>query len=148
MHWTSWIVLLVIVSGVGSLAWWSARSVQQKRAVDRFQDRGARIIYRDGLLVSALPMWFRARWGGCDFWDSPQYVDASRSAVTDADLEQLKRIPGLSKVDLDNTAITDAGVAHLRSLKDLRKLDVSGTNVSDAAITRLQEALPNCEIRR
>ncbi|MEO2018142.1 MAG: hypothetical protein ABGZ53_27635 [Fuerstiella sp.] len=76
------------------------------------------------------------------------YLDASRSRLSDSDLELLNRVPSVSRLDLDNTSITDAGLVHLHGLWNLQILDLTGTNVSDDAVAALQRALPDCRMRR
>ena len=46
-----------------------------------------------------------------------------------------------------STNITDAGLEHLKGLTNLEELDLRWTKVTDAGVAKLQQALPNCEIR-
>ena len=49
---------------------------------------------------------------------------------------------------LDNTEVTDAGLEHLQRLPGLTKLGIAGTKVTDAGLGELKKALPNVRIRR
>jgi hypothetical protein len=51
-------------------------------------------------------------------------------------------------VYLNRTAITDAGLRHLERLPQLQELWLNGTNVTDEGVKELQQALPNCKIER
>jgi hypothetical protein len=58
----------------------------------------------------------------------------SRSAITDAGLHSLERLPKLKILRLDHTAITDGGISHLVGLRHLEELDLSNTGVTDAGM--------------
>src|SRR5690606_5127920 len=101
-----------------------------------------------------------------------EYLDLSRSPVTDKGLEQISRLRRLKYLGLENCAVTDVGIAHLAALRQLQELRLTNTDVSDAAlvhleklpklkslslnstrvsaegVTRLAEALPNCQIHK
>ncbi len=49
-------------------------------------------------------------------------VDLTSSWVTDADLERVGRMAGVTRLDLSQTKITDAGLERLKNLKELREL--------------------------
>jgi Leucine-rich repeat (LRR) protein len=49
-------------------------------------------------------------------------VDLTSTSVTDADLERVGRMAGITRLDLSQTKITDAGLERLKNLKDLREL--------------------------
>jgi hypothetical protein len=70
-----------------------------------------------------------------------------RCNLTDAELEYLGNMDQLVFVDLSRTLITDAGLRRLFSLKHLEILDLSRTDVTDDGVAKLQNALPNCDIR-
>jgi Leucine Rich repeat len=90
-------------------------------------------------------------------------LDLSGLPITDAKLEQFRKLPGLKSLNLSGTAvtgaglghfkklrqlnlrgtrITDGGLQHLEGLTDLRELNLTDTRVSDAAVERLRNALP------
>ncbi len=61
-------------------------------------------------------------------------LDLSRTAVTDAGVQQLLSFGRLARVRLDHTAITDAGVEVLSTLDALIWLNLVGTAVTDACV--------------
>jgi hypothetical protein len=61
--------------------------------------------------------------------------------VTDADLELVARLDGLTGIGLSNTSITDAGLEKLSSLRNLRILEVENTQVSPMVIAKLKKLL-------
>jgi hypothetical protein len=110
--------------------------------------------------------------GGYCFFDPTSgefdLVQLSDTKVTDGDLEKLKWLGQIRRLNLRNTNITDVGLGHLErltrlewlllantrvtdagleSLKRLRKLttlDVRDTKVSDRGLTKFQQTVPNC----
>ena len=68
--------------------------------------------------------------------------------VTDAGLESLKGLDELLELRLDNTKVTDAGLEHIKGLTQLERLYLDGTKVTDEGVKKLQQALPNCKIKR
>ncbi len=73
------------------------------------------------------------------------YLD--RTDVTDAGLENLKGLTNLKGLSLDSTQVTDTGLKHLKGLSHLEELSVLNTQVTPEGVKKLQQALPNCEIR-
>ena len=59
------------------------------------------------------------------------------TAITDADLAQLKDLSALTRLHLEKTAITDAGLVHLKGLANLEYLNLYGTQVTDAGLDQL-----------
>ena len=56
-------------------------------------------------------------------------------------------------VDAVAVVVVDAERVHLKGLTNLQELDLGGTNImfpqiTDAGIAELQEALPNCKIKK
>jgi hypothetical protein len=70
------------------------------------------------------------------------------AGITDAGLEHLKGLARLQRLELYDTNITDVGLRHLNGLTQLQHLWLGDTKVTDAGVKKLQQALPNCEIRR
>jgi len=54
--------------------------------------------------------------------------------LTDKDVEHLKPLNWIERLELINTGITDTGLAELRTLANLRYLDLSGSPVSDQSL--------------
>jgi hypothetical protein len=48
---------------------------------------------------------------------------------------------------LSDTQVTDTGLEHLKGLTNLERLELNRTQVTDEGVRKLQEALPNCEIK-
>ncbi len=67
---------------------------------------------------------------------------------TDAQVEQVKKLPDLRRLDLHYSQVTDAGLAHLRGLTELQELTLFGTPVTAAGVKDLQDALPHAYIGR
>jgi len=67
--------------------------------------------------------------------------------VTDAGLEHLTGLTNLDWLALGGTQVTDAGLVHLKHLTSLTSLILLDTQVTEEGVKKLQEALPNCEIR-
>ena len=68
--------------------------------------------------------------------------------VTDSGLVHLEGLTKLEELSLWGTKVTGAGLVHLKELTRLEYLSLLSTNVTDAAVKKLQQALPNCKIRR
>lgn len=66
--------------------------------------------------------------------------------IMDDDLEALRDLPNLQKLDLTDRPITDAAVPTLCRLRRLRVLKVCGTKTTENGISRLRAALPECTI--
>jgi hypothetical protein len=81
----------------------------------------------------------------CEF-DRMEFGFFSRSAITDAGLDNIGNLTRLKYLDLRDTAITDAGLKHLGKLRLLETLDLTGTNTTEAGIHELQSKLPHCKI--
>lgn len=64
-------------------------------------------------------------------------LDLGRTAITDAALKPVAKLPRLVKLDLRLTKITDAGLEPLTALKNLQSLNLYGTEVTDAGLKQL-----------
>jgi len=80
--------------------------------------------------------------------DDLQYLQLSGTRVTNTGLGFLRGLTGLRVLWLYDTRISDAGLVHLQGLTGLRVLNLRSTLVSTGGVDTLQEALPQCEIRR
>jgi hypothetical protein len=60
-----------------------------------------------------------------------------RANVTDADLEQIRSLPGLHALDLAGSPITDAGLRRLEGLDRLELLGLLGTRVTDKGMEQV-----------
>jgi hypothetical protein len=53
---------------------------------------------------------------------------------SDAEMEHLKRLPGLTTLHLENTKVTDAGLENLAGMTELQTLRLDGTKFTDACL--------------
>ena len=60
----------------------------------------------------------------------------------------LKRLNNLEDLNFAGTEVTDAGLVHIKGLPKLKTLYLQGTKITNAGIAELQQALPNCKIRK
>jgi hypothetical protein len=63
-------------------------------------------------------------------------------------LKDLKEFKSLQRLRIGGPWITEEGLKPLRELKGLQKLEVRSPNVTDAGLKEIQDALPDCKIRR
>lgn len=67
-------------------------------------------------------------------------IDLSGAAnITDASVEEIAKLPGITSLNLDGARITDRSLAALTTLKELTFLNVSHTSVSDHGLRALSE---------
>ncbi len=64
-------------------------------------------------------------------------LDLARTAVTDAGMKTVAKLPRLAALDLRQTGVTDTGVKELASSSNLRTLNLYGTKVTDAGLKHL-----------
>jgi hypothetical protein len=64
-------------------------------------------------------------------------VRLNETRVTDKDLEHLRGLTALRRIDLHGTAVTDEGLRHLRGLTKLNRLYLTATKVSDKGLGHL-----------
>ena len=150
---------------------------KQREAVGAILEAGGTVLYEyqfdeSGKFVAQAepptPAWLRSLLGD-DLFRDVAYVSPGRDSG-DAELEQLKGLTSLRRLNLDGGEVTDAGLEHLKGLTSLEELDLSHTQVTDAGlkhlkglasleylglccnkvsnegVKKLQEALPNCQI--
>lgn len=73
-------------------------------------------------------------------------LDIRNTQLTDAGLEHIKNLTELSFLELDNTKVTDAGLKHLKGLTKLSELNLNNTQITDAGLQELKTSLPKCQI--
>lgn len=64
-------------------------------------------------------------------------LDLGRTAITDAGLKTVAKLPRLAQLDLRQTKVTDAGLEPLTALKNLQILNLYGTEITDAGLKQL-----------
>ena len=80
----------------------------------------------------------------------PLQVNGSRTkrAKRSAWRITVKGLTNLQTLQLEGTHITDAGLVHLKGLSKLKWLHLDDTQVPTTGVAELQQALPNCTIRK
>ncbi len=162
---------------------WFAVKMQQARrqreAVEAIQKLGGAAYYDYQFVEWDVPLrtteppepaWLR-KLVGDDFFADVVAVLLTGMGVTDASLNNIKKLPQLRQLDLYNTNITDSGMEYLADI-NLKCLNLSGTKITDeglknlkgmpnltmlllyktnitkAGVNDLQKALPNLKIER
>jgi hypothetical protein len=73
-------------------------------------------------------------------------LNLSSSAMTDSDLQYVKRLKHLEVLSIDRTSITDAGLTQIGELKELKELYCDDTKVTEFGLENLKKTLPNVKI--
>jgi hypothetical protein len=125
-------VVFVAALAFGWLGWKIQRIRDEVSAVRELEAVGAKIARYDQR-DSPRDQWLW-KW----FGDRPVcVVHLSKTQVTDADLEHLKRLTEPKIVMLGGTRITDRGLEHVAGLTSLEVLYLYRTNVADAGLEHL-----------
>ena len=135
------LMIFTLICALG--AEWLGRKLEHKRreqhAVETLVKWGGEISY-DYEIAHVSPAgsnWLRSLLGE-NFFNEVEFVDLSRIAATDDDLENLRRFPQLQELHLNVTWISDGGLEKLKELTRLRTLDLSGTKISDVGLPSLK----------
>ncbi len=80
--------------------------------------------------------------------DELQSLGLIKTNVTDAGLKYLRALKGHRELHLAKTKVTDAGLANLEGLRQLRVLNLIQTEVTAWGVKKLEDDLPNCDIKR
>ncbi|HJZ55814.1 MAG TPA: hypothetical protein VKE74_12675 [Gemmataceae bacterium] len=93
--------------------------------------------------------WDRIRaLGGSGVWESDMIaVSLAGTDITDDDLQVFDRFPHIQVLDLSHTAVGDAGLGHLTRLPALESLILVDTRISASAIERFRRSHPNVEVQ-
>ncbi|MFO1484674.1 MAG: protein kinase [Verrucomicrobiaceae bacterium] len=75
-------------------------------------------------------------------------LEIAGSDVTDAGIDHLRPMTGLTRLDLSNLKLTDACVPSLMELRGLQELGLTGTAITDKGLAQLKQALPKCEVTK
>jgi internalin A len=76
-------------------------------------------------------------------------LDLSGTRVTNAGLKEVAALKGLTTLRLsDNSRVTDAGLKELAALKGLTTLRLGESGVTAEGVAQLKKALPNCSVHR
>ena len=118
-------VLVLVTLLCVALSMWGVPAERQRRAVAAVQELDGSVFYVEADPASEMfPVTFLRRWLPPDYCDEINYVDLSRTEVTDAGLAHLQGLTSLQVLYLDSTQVTDAGLAELR--KALPKCQIFG----------------------
>jgi hypothetical protein len=77
-----------------------------------------------------------------------QFLSLAQTPILDTGLEHIKDLKQLCVLYLGHTAVSDSGLRHLRALTQLQELDLICTSTTADGIADLQQALPDCAIKR
>ena len=66
--------------------------------------------------------------------DNIAQLDLGRTAVTDAGMATIAKLPRLARLDLRGTKVTDTGLESLTKLTKLQSLNLYGSEVTDAGL--------------
>jgi WD40 repeat protein len=67
------------------------------------------------------------------------HLHLDRTAVTDEGLARVKHMTGLMRLHLGVTKVTDAGLAHLKNMNELLSLSLHNTKVTDDGLIHLRD---------
>ena len=143
-------LLIVVLVLSLPLSWFAVRlerARRQKEAVAAVRELDGEVIYEPKARAWQ-PLFAPLRsLLGRDFTDKVTHVLLQHTDATDDVLDHVKWLDSLFELCLFETQITDDGLGQLEGLTDLRHLDLRDTDVTAAAAKKLQEALPNCDIK-
>jgi uncharacterized membrane protein len=67
------------------------------------------------------------------------WLKLDNAVITDATLDEIARLPALTRLQLTNTGITDKGLVKLQSLEQLQSLNLVGTKVTTQGLMQLSK---------
>ena len=136
---SSWPVLLARAADTASHEIVLANMSQCKPTTDKKSDTGGEDFESGGGLVT-LPLGTTA---------PPAQADAVVAALEKLGVKIGRDGHGkIDFVDLTKTQVTDAGLVHRKGLTNLKWLELDGTHITDAGVAEVKKALPNCYIGR
>ena len=60
---------------------------------------------------------------------------------------EIGKLTKLTELQIEKNPLTDTDLEHLKPLKSLKRLDVRDTKVTIAGVEAFRKALPNCEVK-
>ncbi len=60
---------------------------------------------------------------------------------------EIGKLTKLTELQIEKNSVTDTDLEHLKSLTSLRRLNVRETEVTKVGVEAIRKALPNCEIK-
>jgi hypothetical protein len=112
--------LLVLLSGCGG-----AMSPEEKAAIGKIQELGGKVTVVNG----------------------GYRIELGNTPVVDKDLECIKDLGIVRRIDLTGTTITNAGLAHLEPLTDLEFLSLERTLVTRDAADKFEGTHEGVDVR-
>ncbi len=73
-------------------------------------------------------------------------LNLAQTAVSDAALEIIRKLPALESLNLFGTAITDEGISKIESMPTLKNLYLGETAVTPQAMQTLRQKMPHCQV--
>ena len=131
------IVFVLCIGPGGYVAFEQEIARSQRAAVGRIEQLGGIATHRTDPPLLVRTRWWRSVLGD-DSFGSTSRVWLNQTAVVDADLRHVARLPRLETLDLGDTRITDAGLVHLRGLTRLEELSLDHTQITDAGLANLK----------
>ncbi|MDX1496886.1 MAG: hypothetical protein R3352_04970 [Salinisphaeraceae bacterium] len=135
---------VLVVAILATVVWWG---YQNHAAIERLEAAGVQMKLRDA--DGALGM-FTARVESFDLGEaeltddlladisqagvSPERLDLSGGAITDAAADSLDDFPSLKHLDVSNTSVGDVAWAELQAMDSLESLSLANTQVTEAAL--------------
>jgi len=116
------VVVVLLSVGLGWFAFKMRQAERQRKAVEAIIEAGGWVTYDCDLYedlgymqrpVSPAPAWL-TRLVGDDFFLDVGDVYLSGTKCADEDMEYLKRLTNLNRLNISGTQVTDAGLKHLR----------------------------------
>jgi internalin A len=74
-------------------------------------------------------------------------IDLSNTRIGDEDVKMMTKLPTLETLDLSQTEVTDTALSYLKNLTGLHAVNLAYTKVTGKGIKKLQDLLPNCQIK-
>lgn len=138
-------LLLVTTLVVLALGFLAERAHRQRRAALAIERLHGSLRYNDELHNSPTRRWLWG-WLGRDMIAQVEAVYLGGTAMHDADLACLEKLPELRELVLTSTAVSDRGLERLARLTKLESIDLRFTQVSEAGVVKLRRALPQARI--
>jgi hypothetical protein len=142
--WMGWAVFVVLVGAVG--LGFGLPIYRQQMAKEALKERGAYIEsdYHGPIWLGKSPTkidgrdeeWETNRWRK-PFYEATFISTQYRDDFSDREIQLLKFMPALKRVELSYSAVTDGGLAHLSGLNNLETLNLDCTHIGDTGLGHL-----------
>ena len=132
------LLLFMLLACIG-LSWVAMKMQQSKRqreAEVAIEKLGGNVSWDPG----STPVSF-----GDEFFGTKMLVWLDDTQVTDAWLENIKKMPPIQCLYLEGTQVTDVGLEHLKGLSQLKGLELGYTQLTDAGLKFISKGYTNCD---